>query len=288
MAQTNTTKPVQAPANFTHKTANTNGIDIHYVIGGEGEPLMLIHGFGENWHTWNRLLPELSKYFTVIATDLPGVGESDKPDGGYDKKTLAGHLHELANQLGYEQINIAGHDIGLMVAYAYAALYASEVKKVALLDAVIPGLEPIWTELHSQAWWWGFFGWPASAAIVDGRAREFLTSFWPLVAHTPDAFTHEEKEEIIRAYTVPGAVQGSFRWFAAFPQDAKDNQELIKQKLKMPLLAMGGEFGASYMPDHCKLIAENVTPSIIKGAGHWLVQENTEQVLRDLLAFFKG
>ena len=112
------------PANFENKNVKVNGVNIHYIIGGEGEPLVLLHGFAENWYVWNRLLPELSKHFTVIAPDLRGIGESDKPAGGYDKKTMATDIHELVKKLGYKSIRLAGHDIGLMVAYAYAAQYS--------------------------------------------------------------------------------------------------------------------------------------------------------------------
>ena len=150
-------KPANPPANFKHETALVNGVKIHYVIGGKGDPLVLVHGFGQNWYMWNRLLPELSKHFTVIAPDLRGVGESDKPESGYDKKTMATDIHELVKKLGYNNINLAGHDIGLMVAYAYAAQYGSEVKKIALMDALLPGVEPVWSKVSASAWWFGFF-----------------------------------------------------------------------------------------------------------------------------------
>ena len=278
-------KPAQPPSNFKSITANVNGIKIHYVIGGTGEPLLLIHGFGQNWYMWNRLLPELSKHFTVIAPDLPGLGESDKPDSGYDKKTLAADLHGLVTQLGFSDIDVVGHDIGLMVAYAYAAQYRNEVKKLALLDALLPGVEPVWSQVRAQAWWFGFFGWPASSSIVAGKEKEFLTGFWPVVGHVENAFTKEETDEFARAYSTPNSTYGAFHWFAAFTQDALDNQQFMKTKLKMPLLAMGSEYQGTFLPDHCKLVAEHVTASIIKGSGHWLVQENTEQVQHDLLAF---
>jgi len=279
-------QPASPAANFKHQRLNVNGINIHYVIGGTGEPLLLIHGFGQNWYMWNRVLPELSKHFTVIAPDLPGVGESDKPDSGYDKKTLAAYLHELIKQLGYSSIDVVGHDIGLMVAYAYAAQY-KEVKKIALLDALLPGVEPVWSNVRAQAWWFGFFGWPASGDIVAGKEREFLTNFWPVVGHVQNAFTKEETEEFIRAYSTPKSTYGTFHWFAAFPQDAIDNQQFMKHKLKMPLLAMGGEFqSASFLGDHCRLVAEHVTEVKISGAGHWLVQEQTAQVLKGLMDFF--
>jgi pimeloyl-ACP methyl ester carboxylesterase len=286
-AATADVKPADPPANFKHETANVNGVNIHYVIGGTGEPLLLVHGFGQNWYMWNRLLPELSKHFTVIAPDLRGVGESDKPEGGYDKKTMATDLHELMKKLGYNQINLAGHDIGLMVAYAYAAQFPSEVKKLALMDALLPGIEPVWSQVKAGAWWFGFFGWPASGNIVAGREREFLTNFWPLVGHVEKPFTTEETEEFIRAYAVKGGTTGAFHWFGNFPQDAKDNVEFAKKKLPMPLLAMGGEyFGAAFLKDHSKLVATNVVEAKIAGSGHWVVQEQTEQVQKALLDFF--
>lgn len=279
--------PASPPANFKHATAKVNGVDVHYVIGGSGEPLVLIHGFGQNWYMWNRLLPEFSKHFTVIAPDLPGLGESGKPDSGYDKKTLATYIHGLVKQLGYDKINLAGHDIGLMVAYAYAAQFGSEVKKLALMDALLPGVEPVWSQVKGSAWWFGFFAFPHSGELVAGQERLFLTNFWPVVGAVKDPFTPEEVNEFVRAYTVPGGTTGAFHWFGAFEQDAKDNKEFMKTKLKMPLLAMGGEyFGAAFLTEHCKLVAENVKGSNIKGSGHWVVQENTAQVQEDLLKFF--
>lgn len=286
-ATTADVKPADPPSNFKHAMANVNGVNIHYVIGGTGEPLLLVHGFGQNWYMWNRLLPELSKHFTVIAPDLRGIGESDKPASGYDKKTMAVDLHELMKKLGFNQINLAGHDIGLMVAYAYAAQFPSEVKKLALMDALLPGIEPVWSQVKAGAWWFGFFGWPASGSIVAGKEREFLTNFWPLVGHVEKPFTKQETEEFIRAYAVKGGTTGAFHWFGNFPQDAKDNLEFAKRKLPMPLLAMGGEyFGAAFLKDHSKLVATNVFEAKIAGSGHWVVQEQTEQVQKALLDFF--
>jgi pimeloyl-ACP methyl ester carboxylesterase len=286
-ARPDSTARATPPENFKDQTATINGVKIHYVIGGQGEPLLLLHGFGQNWYMWNRLLPEFSKHFTVIAPDLPGVGESGRKDSGYDKKSLAADIHGLMKSLGDTSINLAGHDIGLMVAYAYAAQYGKEVKKLALMDALIPGIEPVWSQVRAQAWWFGFFAMPSSGEIVSGKAGLFLTSFWPLVGHVNDAFTPEETKEFIRAYATPGATTGAFHWFGAFDQDAKDNKEFAKHKLKMPVLAMGAEFSAaSYFTPHIKLVADNVTESKIMGAGHWIVQENTPQVQKDLLAFF--
>jgi len=281
-------QPAEPPANFQSKMANVNGMNIHYVFGGKGEALLLIHGFGQNWYMWDRLLPELSKHFTVIVPDLPGVGESDKPDSGYDKKTLAEDLHGLIKQLGYKSINVAGHDIGLMVAYAYAVQFRDEVKKLALMDALLLGVEPVGSEVRAQAWWFGFFGWPASGDIVAGKEKEFLTNFWPVVGHVQNVFTKQEVDEFVRAYSTSKSTYGAFHWFATFPQDALDNQQFMKNKLKMPLLAMSGEFSAaSYFGGHCRLVADNVSDVVIKGAGHWIVQGGTDQVLKGLEDFFE-
>ncbi|CAN5633395.1 alpha/beta hydrolase [soil metagenome] len=284
---TSVAEPASPPANFKHQTANVNGINIHYVIGGEGEPLVLLHGFGQNWYMWNRLLPELSKHFTVIAPDLRGVGESDKPDSGYDKKTMAVDIHELVKKLGYNSIILAGHDIGLMVAYAYAAQFGSEVKKLALLDALIPGVEPVWTKIYTTVWHFGFFARPVAGEIVAGKERMFFTDFWTTVTPSKDFFTKEETDEFIRAYSTKGSMTGSFHWFGDFPKDVIDNHEFMKKKLTMPLLAIGGEyFSAPFLADHCRLVANNVTDVKIKGSGHWVVQEKTDQVQKGLMDFF--
>lgn len=280
-------QPASPPSNFKHQSANVNGINIHYVIGGQGEPLVLVHGFGQNWYMWNRLLPELSKHFTVIAPDLRGVGESDKPERGYDKKTMANDIHELVKSIGYKSINLVGHDIGLMVAYAYAAQFPGEVKKLALLDALLPGIEPVWKQISTSVWHFGFFARPIAGDLVAGQEKEFLRDFWPQVGHVKDPFTKEETDEFVRAYATKGSTTGSFHWFGEFPRDVKDNHEFMKKKLTMPLLAMGGEyFSAPFLADHSKLVANNVSEVKIMGSGHWIVQEQTEQVQKGLLGFF--
>jgi pimeloyl-ACP methyl ester carboxylesterase len=281
--------PANPPAGFKHGYENVNGVKIHYVTGGSGDPLVLLHGFGQNWFMWNRLMPELSKHFTIIAPDMRGMGESDKPDSGYDKKTMAKDIHELVKKLGYNSINLAGHDIGLMVAYAYAAQFGQEVKKLALMDALLPGIEPVWSDFSSKAWWFGFFAQPVSGDLVKGKEAEFLLDFWPVVGHVKDPFTKEESTEFIRAFAVPGATTACFHWFGNFPQDAIDNHVFEKNKLQMPVLAMGAEYGSgSFLANHCRVVAVNVKESLISGAGHWIVQEKTEQVQKGLLDFFLG
>jgi pimeloyl-ACP methyl ester carboxylesterase len=275
------------PLGFKHAFATVNGVKIHYVTGGTGEPLVLLHGFGQNWYMWNRLLPELSKHFTIVAPDLRGMGESGKPDSGYDKKTMAVDIHELVKSLGYSSINLAGHDIGLMVAYAYAAQFGSEVKKLALMDALLPGVEPVWSDFSGKAWWFGFFARPVSGYLVQGKEAAFLNDFWPVVGYVKDPFTKEESAEFIRAFSVPGSTTACFHWFGNFPLDALDNHVFEKNKLQMPVLALGAEYGSgSFLASHSRVVATHVTEVIIKGSGHWIVQEKTEQVQKALLDFF--
>jgi pimeloyl-ACP methyl ester carboxylesterase len=278
--------PANPPSNFKHHYATVNGVKIHYVAGGKGAPLLLIHGFGQNWYMWNRLLPELSKHYTVIAPDMRGVGESGKTAGGYDKKNMAVDMHELMKKLGFRNVNVVGHDIGLMVAYAYAAQFPDDVKKLALLDALLPGIEPVWSQVKAQAWWFGFFAQPHAGELVSGKAGLFLTDFWPVVGFQKNAFTTAEKREFIRAYSVPGATTGAFHWFGYFSQDAKDNMDFARDKITMPVLAMGSDhFAGPFLATHTRLVATNVHESVIKDSGHWIVQENTPQVQKDLLAF---
>jgi pimeloyl-ACP methyl ester carboxylesterase len=285
--KTDSVMPANPPPGFKHQFAEVNGVKIHYVMGGSGDPLVLMHGFGQNWFMWNRLLPELSRHFTIIAPDLRGMGESDKPDSGYDKKTMAVDIHELVKKLGYTSINLAGHDIGLMVAYAYAAQFGTEVKKLALMDALLPGVEPVWTDFSGKAWWFGFFARPVSGYLVKGKEGAFLNDFWPVVGHVKEPFTKEESAEFIRAFSVPGATTACFHWFGNFPQDALDNHIFEKIKLQMPVLAMGAEYGSgSFLAKHTRVVATNVSEVIITGSGHWIVQEKTEQVQKALLDFF--
>ena len=281
------TTPASPPKGFKHQYAMVNGVNIHYVTGGKGEPLLLVHGFGQNWYMWNRLLPELAKHFTVIAPDLRGVGESGKPAGGYDKKNMAVDMHELMTKLGYQHINLAGHDIGMIVAYAYAAQFPGDVKKIAFMDALLPGIEPVYSQVKAQAWWFGFFAQPHAGEIVSGKVGLFFTDFWPPLGYQKSAFTETEKNEFIRAYSVPGATTCAFHWFGEFPQDAIDNVEFMKNKLPMPLLALGSEhFAGSFLADHSRMVANDVHEVIIKDSGHWVVQEQPEQVQKALLDFF--
>ena len=279
--------PATPPKGFTSSIVWINGVKIHYVKGGKGKPLVLLHGFAQNWYAWNRLLAELSKHFTLILPDLRGIGESGRPAEGYDKLSMAKDIHALTTRLGFQKIYLAGHDIGEMVAYSYAASFPSQVEKLALLDTPIPGIEPVWSGSKAFSWWWGFNAWPGSAGILKDREGEFLTNFWPVVAHKKNSFSPAETREFIRAYAKTGAMACSLKWFAAFPQDAKINAAR-KTKLTMPVLAMGGEYSLSGLAAHVQKVALHLTERRVSGAGHWLMQENAPFVTKTFIEFFGG
>lgn len=279
-------KTATPPKGFKDGIIKVNGVKIHYVVGGSGQALLLIHGFGQNWYTWNRVMPELARHFTVIAPDLTGLGESGKPEKGYDKKTMARDLHGLMVKLTFQSVEIAGHGVGAMVAYAYAAQFPKEVKKLILMDTAIPGIEPFWAQETAKAWWFGFCAMPASADLVASRPKTFFNSFWSVQAYNKVAFTQAERTEFVRSYYTSGSMDYSFRWFAALGQDIADNREFSKTKLEMPVLAMGADHSTGAgLATQIRYLATDVTEQLISNSGHWMMQEQTAQVQQAMLGF---
>jgi pimeloyl-ACP methyl ester carboxylesterase len=272
---------------LVHHMTEANGIRLHYVTAGHGEPLVLLHGFGETWYEWHDLIPALAAHYTVIAPDLRGAGDSEKPLTGYDKKTMAEDIHALVRQMGYTKINLVGHDIGLMVAYAYAAANPDEVSHLVLVDAPIPGVAD-WDAVKIQEWHFGFQAVPdLPEALVAGKERMYLTTaFYYAKAYNPSAFTEERIDEYVRHYEAPGAMRAAFAYFGAFPEDEKQNQEYAKTKLAMPVLAVGGaeSYGPQMVP-MAQTVATNVTGGSIADCGHWVPVEQPEELTRRILAF---
>lgn len=275
---------------FSHHTAKVNDVRLHYVIGGRGDPVLLLHGFAETWYMWRHIMPELAKYYTVIVPDLRGAGDSDKPIIGYDKKTMAADVHQLVQQLGYQRIFLVGHDIGLMVAYAYAAAHPADVRRLVLLDAPIPGTK-VFEELVSsgKAWHFAFHSVQnLPESLVAGRERIYLTEgFYRAQSYNPAAFTEADVDEYVRCYSLPGGMRAGFEYFRAFPEDSQQNKEYFKNKLSMPVLALGGaqSFGPLIV-NMVEEIATNVSGGMIEQCGHWIADERPEFLTEQLLVFF--
>jgi pimeloyl-ACP methyl ester carboxylesterase len=265
-----------------------NGTKIHYLIAGKGEPVFLLHGYAQTSHMWLPLIPELAKTHTVVVPDLRGFGDSAKPLGGYDKKTMAQDIHALSTSLGYKRVGIAGHDIGLMVAYAYAAQFPSEVERIALLDAFLPGIGD-WTTvwLLRDLWHFHFYG-KTPLALVDGRERIHLEHFWNDFAADPERSVSEsDREFYATAYSQPDAMRAGFEVFRAFEQDAKDFASFANSTLTMPMLVLTGEKASGdFLIAQSRLVANDVDGVVIMGSGHWLIDEAPEQVVPKLVAFF--
>jgi pimeloyl-ACP methyl ester carboxylesterase len=281
-----TTEPVIA---IDSRFAEVNGTRLHYLVAGQGEPVLLLHGYAQNSHMWRPLMAELARTHTVIAPDLRGFGQSAKPDGGYEKKSLAQDVHALMGSLGHGRYGVAGHDIGLMVAYALAAQYPAEVTRIALMDAFLPGVGD-WTSvwLLRDLWHFHFYG-KTPLALVDGRERIYFEHFWNDFAADPAKSVSEaDRQFYAAAYAQPGGMRAGFEVFRAFEQDARDFAGLATTKLKMPMLVLTGEKASGeFLIAQGRLVADNVEGVVIKGSGHWLMDEARDQVVPKLLAFFR-
>src|SRR4249919_1310096 len=263
------------------KFADVNGVKLHYLVAGKGDPIVLLHGFAETSHMWLPLIAKLSDKHTVIAPDLRGFGQSASPEDGYTKKAMAQDIHALVKSLGYDRIRLVGHDIGLMVAYAYAAQYPNEVDRIVLMEAFLPGVGE-WNNvfLLRDLWHFHFFG-KTPLALVTGRERIYLEHFWNDFAADPTHSVSEPDRQLYAAaYAQPGAMQAGFEVFRAFEGDAKDFAAFAKTKLKMPMLVLTGE-KASGEPliAQGRLAADNVEGVVVKGSGHWLMDEARDQVI---------
>jgi len=283
-------RATRAAGAIKNRFAKVNGIRLHYLAAGEGEPVILLHGYAQNSHMWRPLIAELAKTRTVIAPDLRGFGQSAKPAGGYDKKSMAQDIHTLATSLGFARAGICGHDIGLMVAYAYAAQYPAEVERIALMDAFLPGVGE-WNNvfLLRDMWHFHFFG-ETPLKLVKGRERIYFEHFWNGFAANPKKSVSEaDRRFYAKSYAQPGAMAAGFEVFRAFVQDAKDFAELAGTKLTMPMLVLTGEKASGeFLIQQGRIVASNVEGVVVKGSGHWLMDEARDQVVPKLVSFLGG
>jgi pimeloyl-ACP methyl ester carboxylesterase len=278
----------QLPAGFVEKTAKVDGVKLNYKIGGTGPVVLLLHGYAQTSHMWLPLLPRLAGTRTVIAPDLRGFGGSDRPAGGYDKKTMAQDVHAIVQQLGFrDPVAVVGHDIGLMVAYAYAAQYPTEVERVALLDAFLPGVgdwKRVW--LMRDLWHFHFYG-ETPLALVKGRERTYFEHFWnDFAADRTRSVSEADRQLYAAAYARDDGMRAGFEVFRSFEQDANDFAGFAKTKVGMPLLVLTGEKASGpTLIEQARLVATDVRGVIVKGSGHWLMEEAPDQVIPELLTF---
>ncbi len=269
------------------RIAEIDGLKLNYMTAGHGTPLILLHGYAETSLMWKPIIPLLAQRFTVIAPDLPGIGDSDIPPDGLDMKNAAIRIHDLAKSLGVEKAEVVGHDIGLMVAYAYAAQFPTEVTKLVLMDAFLPGVEG-WEAVYNNPNIWHFrFNGPTPEALVQGRERTYFDYFWnDFAADRTRSIPEADRKAYAAAYARPGRMHAGWAYFVSFLQAAKDFAELSQTKLTMPVLAIGGDksLGAA-LGQQAKLVATHVTVVVLKDTGHWLLEENPKEATDALQKF---
>ena len=277
----------KVPAGFAEKFAEVNGVRLHYFIGGKGSPVVLLHGYAETGHMWLPLMPLLAQHHTVIVPDLRGAGDSSKPESGYDKKNMAVDIHDLVTSLGFKRAQVVGHDIGLMVAYAYAAQFPQATERLVLMDAFLPGIgdwKNVW--LMRDLWHFHFYG-DVPLALVKGRERTYFEHFWnDFAADKNHSVPEADRRFYAKAYAHPGGMRVGFEYFRNFEQDAKDFAEFAKTPLPMPVLVLTGEKASgNFLIEQAKLVATNVQGQVVMGSGHWLMEEAPQQVIPKLVEF---
>jgi pimeloyl-ACP methyl ester carboxylesterase len=276
------------PSSFRATTIHSpEGADIFVRSGGSGPVVVLLHGYAENSDSWAPLAADLMKDHIVVVPDLRGIGRSSKPATGYDKKTQAKDIRAVVTGLGYDRTSVVAHDIGNMVAYAYAATYPDKVVRLVVMDAPIPGIGP-WSEIlqNPGVWHFNFHG-PDAERLVKGRERIYLDRIWNDFTGDPRKPDEATRKFFAATYAQPGGMRAGFAQFAAFAQDAKDNKVFEQVKLTMPVLAVGGE--KSFGPLQATImraVATNVREAVVAGSGHWLMEERpaeTVALIREFL-----
>jgi len=275
---TGVAEPSLPPGFQTRTITSSDGANLFVRVGGTGPAVVLIHGFGDTGDMWGPLAAKLVRTNMVIVPDLRGMGRSSKPAEGYDKKSQAADIRMVVTALGQDRAAVVGHDIGTMVAYAYAARYPDKVDKLVVMDAPVPGIPP-WDQIVLSPQLWHFnFGGPDAERLVAGRERIYLDRFWNEFAGDPSKIDEGTRAYYTRQYAQPGAMRAAFAQFNTIAsKDVADNRASAETKLPMPVLAIGGEksFGAT-MAVVMRNAASNVQEAVVPKAGHWLMEESPD------------
>ena len=278
----------EQPGLIGSATKGAGGVRLHYLVAGKGPTLILLHGYAETSRMWRPIIPKLAERFQVIAPDLPGIGDSDIPQGAaVDMAWAAARVHDLVRSLGVQKAEVVGHDIGLMVAYAYAAQYPSEVTKLVLMDAFLPGVAG-WEAIYDNPDLWHFrFHGETPLKRVQGREAEYFGYYWnEFAADRNRSLPPADREAYVAAYSRPGRMAAGWAYFASFPKTARDFATLAKTKLKIPVLSIGGDKSlGEALGKQARLITDDATVVVVKNAGHWILEEQPAETTAALLKF---
>lgn len=306
--------PASFKDRFASRTTEVNGSRIHYVIGGSGDALVLLHGWPETWFGWRKIMPSLAEHFTVIAIDLPGFGESDPPSEskhllrdaeevvpdwergvsrlrGFDKRTIVEYIRGTVRSIGFTSLNLLGHDMGGAVVFPYAFTYPNEVDKLIMMDTAIVGfgLEPALDWTQGGSYHFAFNAQvPFSAELVQGKERFYIRHMFDQLLVQKDIMTEEVFDVFARSYEAPNRMRYAFEYYAAFLDDIAYNREHFLGRLTMPVLALSAAGGPlAKLGDDLKKIADDVTDVHVEGSGHWIAEEQPERTIDALLKFLK-
>jgi pimeloyl-ACP methyl ester carboxylesterase len=277
---------------YVHHKTLVNGILIHYVIGGKGDPIVLLHGWPQTWYEWRNIIHELIvNNYTVIAPDMRGFGDSEKPQTGYDKKTIAEDIYQLVKKLGYSKIYLVAHDMGGPVAYSYAVAHPEDVNKMVILDTLLPGfgLEEAGNFSPNGLWHLSFHAVrDLPEELIKGKEDIYLNWFYDYGTYNQSAITTEDREEYIKQYSKPGALRAGFEYYRAFFEDAEQNKEYANEKLEIPILTIGGEAGlGNFTTTSFQMVANNVTGITLLNTGHFIPEERPNFLIKQIIDFFK-
>jgi pimeloyl-ACP methyl ester carboxylesterase len=275
---------------LAHAYADLGDVLIHYVTAGSGPPLVLLHGWPQTWYEWRHIAPELARQYTLVMPDLRGLGDSSRPADGYDKKTVANDIWRLVHdRLGHQRFYLVGHDWGGPTAYALAAAHPDAVRRLVILDVVIPGDGGDFSQ-SGRRWHHAFHITPdLPEALVHGRERLYIGWFYRTFGYRPDAISEADIDEYARTYAQPGAMRAGFAFYRALPQDAADNAAIVKRlKLPMPVLGIGGANGrgrGAEVEESLRRVAVDVRAEIFTECGHWIPEEQPARLAGTLREF---
>jgi pimeloyl-ACP methyl ester carboxylesterase len=276
--------------------ARLSAVAMHYLTAGEGDPVVLLHGWPQTSHEWRRVIPLLAPHHRVIAPDMRGLGDTSRPLEGYDARTVAADVAELVTRhLGMEQFHLVGHDWGGPVAFALACQHPQAVRTLTIVDVTVPGIGPDISQ-GGKRWHHAFHMTPdLPEALVQGREREYLSWFYREFSWQPGAIGAEDIDEYVRTYAQPGALRAGFSYYRNIPRNIADNRALLESgfRLPMPVLAVGGgrteARGRGQEPElSLREIADDVRGWVVADSGHFVPEEQPQVLAQRLLAFFAG
>ena len=276
-----------------HRSLQLSRVKLHVVTAGGGEPVVLLHGWPQTWHEWRKVIPLLADSYRLVVPDLPGLGDSSRPDGGYDKKSIAADLREMCERLALGRFHLVGHDWGGPSAFALACAIPERVRTLTMLDVTVPGIGPDISQ-GGRRWHHAFHMTPElPEALVEGREREYLGWFYREFCWQRGAIAQADIDEYLRCYRQPGAMRAGFEYYRALPRDKADNQAALDSgfRLPMPVLALGGgraeARGRGEEPlESLRAIASNVSGGAIPECGHFIPEEQPALLAERLLDFF--